>query len=376
MDIFKINDRGENMRIKDRELLLVLIVLTLVSSGFGTKLVAGEETIANNEVRVFLQSDFKGPFLSWKLEPGMRQRFIHNVGDAWKARIVSIQMGTDVAIMLFQKENFRFAGSAYTNLSASVNNISFSLPGAENKYSSLIIYPKTQGNPLGILAGNSETSDFRFFPLPENKDENRQDLADIRHLMSPIDFILLFPGKGPDSAVSATLYSEIRLSGHSIKLPLKARKTRYNLIDLNFAGRAKSLRIEQTTRSAQLQNAQDTASQKIIRKTVPSSAIKVQSVAGTCAISGTAKGMHTERASLYSVVLYGPNDFTIKTGVARFDSKGRFLFSSLPEGRYKIVISPDPGKADMGSVPKPPKQSGSIIECKSGETKHIDIFFD
>jgi hypothetical protein len=86
--------------------------------------------------------------------------------------------------------------------------------------------------------------------------------------------------------------------------------------------------------------------------------------------------MNTERASLYSVILYGPNDFSIKTGVTRFDSKGRFRFSSLPEGHYKVVISPDPGKADISFVPEPPKQSGSIIECKRGETKHIDIVFD
>jgi hypothetical protein len=359
-----------------RAILGVSVVCILAYSGQGTAIDSGEEEIAPNEVKVYLQSDFNGPFLSWKLDPNMRQRLIQNVGDAWGGKITSIQMGSDVGVMLFQNKYFRFTGSAYVNFNSPVKNISVRVPGSNNSYCSLIIYPKKFGSPLGLLAGNSAASDFRFFPLPENIDEATYNVADIRHLMSPVDFVLLFPGEGPNSGMAATLFSDINLKGHSITLPLQSGETRYNLSDLNFAGKAESLRIMQTQKTASLQKVQGTISQKAIRKSIPSSAIKNQSNEGTCSISGAAKGPFAERAILYSLTLYGPNDLSNKRSVARFEKSGNFIFSSLPEGRFRIVVSPDPGKADIGIELKAPKQSEWIVDCKKGEAKHITIVFD
>jgi len=359
------------MRIYIRFNLIFLMVFVLAFAGLGATSAPAAQDIAKNEVRIFMQPDFNGPYQAWNLDSGLRQRLIQSVGSNWEGKIISLQMGTDVGVMLFQNKYFRFMGSAYINFSSSVANIKLSVPGAENKFASLILYPKNEGNPVGLLAGNSATSDFRFFPLPENINENIHTLADIRHLVSPVDYLLFFPGKSINSGVVATLYSDIRWQGQSLKLPLKAGETRYDLGDLNFASKSKSLKIEQVIKTAQMQQAQGS----VLQQRIPAGAIKSNSNPGTSTITGDAKGRYAERAILYSVSLYGPNDFSIRRAVAKFNSGGRFVFSALPEGRYRIVISPDPGKADVGTELKPPPQSGSIIDCKRGETQYIDIVF-
>lgn len=360
------------MKSKVRCYLIVFTVWSLVLAVLGVSSSMAGQEIANNEVRVFMQPDFAGPFLAWKLDKGMRQRLIQSISDAWVGKIASLKMGPDVGVMLFQNKYFRFKGSAYINFNASIADLKATIPGAEHKFVSLIIYPKNEGNPIGLLAGNSANSDFRFFPLPEQNNENINTLADIRHLVSPIDFLLFFPGKGVNSGLTATLYSDIRCQGQSLKLPLNAGETRYNLGDLNFASLAKSLKLERVIKTAQLQQVQGSVKQQ----RNPVAAMQPNVAQGTSVITGAAKGSSASRAVLYSVTLYGPNDLAVTRAVTKFDNAGRFVFSGLPEGRYRIVISPDPGKADIGIELKPPPQSGSLIDCTRGETQHLDIFFE
>ncbi|MFC2165050.1 hypothetical protein ACFLT2_08660 [Acidobacteriota bacterium] len=333
-----------------------------------------DSEIAPNEIRVYLQVNFQGPFLSYKIEPGMRQRLVSSISEAWEGRIKSVQIGPEAAVTLFQKKYFRFSGSGYVSFTSSVADISKSVPGAANKYMSLIVYPVKVGNPLGILAGSSASNDFRFFPLPEKRDETTYSYADIRHLVSPIDFVLLFFGKTPNSRVAATFFSKISWSGQSIRLPTQGGKERYNLADFNFAGRAQSLRIEQTVISVQMKETPQDMSQKPARKDIPLQA--VQTAKGSCSISGIAKGPNAERAVLFSVTLYGPDDLKKRREVKKFSQQGRFTFSGLPEGRYRIIISPDPGKADIGYELKPPKPAEITIVCQKGKEKNIEFSFD
>jgi len=336
--------------------------------------IPGDSEIASNEIRLYLQANFQGPFLSYEIEPGMRQRLVSSISEAWVGGIESVQIGPEVAVMLFQKKHFRFSGSNYVSFTSSVADISKSIPSAANKYMSLIVYPMIVGNPVGVLAGNAASNDFRFFPLPEKMAETTYSYADIRHLVSPIDFVLFFFGKTPGSRMVATFFSKISWSGQSLRLPSQEGKERYNLADFNFAGRAQSLKIEQVVKSVQMEKAQQDILQKPARKDIPVSA--VQAAKGSSSITGVAVGPNAERAVLYSVTLYGPDDLKKRREVTKFSQQGRFTFSGLPEGRYRIVVSPDPGKADIGYELKPPKPSDITIVCQRSEDKNIEFSFD
>jgi hypothetical protein len=201
------------------------------------------QEIQANEVRIYMQPDFAGPYKSWPHEPGIRQRLVQELSDPWEGRIASIQLGSDMGVMLFQNKYFMFSGSGYVSFASSVPDIKKAVPGAANYYASLIIYPLRSANPLGILAGNSSLSEFRFFPLPEMASEKDSDLADIRNLTGPIDFIMFFLGSGPDEQFSLTLYADTMFRGDSLELPEAGKANHYQLSDYNFAKKPKSLKM-------------------------------------------------------------------------------------------------------------------------------------
>ena len=190
-----------------------------------------------------MQPDFAGPYISWQLEPGMRHRLVQEVGDPWEGRIASIQLGSDMGVMLFQNKYVMFSGSGYVSFASSVPDIKKSVPGAVNYYASLILYPLRSANPLGILSGNSSLSEFRFFPLPAMASEKDSDLADIRNLTNPIDFIMFFLGSGPDEQFGLTLYADTMFRGDSLELPIAGRPNHYQLSEYNFAKKPKSLKM-------------------------------------------------------------------------------------------------------------------------------------
>jgi hypothetical protein len=334
----------------------------------------GGGAIVPNEIRLYLLPNFQGPFLSYKIEPGMRQRLIPSISEGWVGRVKSIQIGPEVAVTIFQNKHYRFYGSGYVSITSSVADTTKSLSGAANRFMSLIVYPIRVGNPLGILAGSSVRSDFRFFPLPENMDGKASSYADIRHLVAPINFVLFFFGKTPGSQVAATFFSEISWSGQSLKLPNQEGKESYNLADFGFARRTKSLMIEQVVESVNIKETQHEISKKFVRKDTPSRAVRMAK--GMCSVSGNAIGPNAKRAVLFSVTLYGPDDLRTRREVKKFSPNGRFTFSGLPEGRYRIVVAPDPGKADIGFKLRPPNPSNITIVCRKGKDLKIDFRFD
>lgn len=362
-----------------RKIAQVLAVFFMLSSpalspALDRVVTSGGGEIVPYEIRLYLQPNFQGPFLSYKIESGMRQRLVSSISESWAGRIKSVQIGPEVAITLFQKKHFRFSGSGYISLTSSVAYVTKSVLGDADKFMSLIVYPIRVGNPLGILAGSSVRGDFRFFPLPENMAGKASNYADIRHLVGPINFVLFFFGKTPGSQVAATFFSETSWSGQSLKLPTQEGGESYNLADFGFARRTRSLMIEQVVESVDIKETQHEISKKFVRKDIPSRAVRMAK--GTCSISGVAGGPNANRAVLFSVTLYGPNDLRTRREVKKFSPDGRFRFSGLPEGRYRIVVAPDPGKADIGFKLRPPNPPDVTIVCQKGEEKTIDFRFD
>ena len=156
------------------------------------------EAVDPFEVKFILNPNFPDMSRSWKLEPGMRQLLIQDIYPPWD-KIISIDIGSKVSVMLFQKKYFKFNGSNFVNLASSISDINKSIPGRENRYKSMIIYPRELGNPMGVLAGNSTYQDYRFFWLPQLGKELSWGYADIKHLMKPMDFIQIYPAQGKNN---------------------------------------------------------------------------------------------------------------------------------------------------------------------------------
>ena len=90
---------------------------------------------------------------------------------------------------------------------------------------------------------------------------------------------------------------------------------------------------------------------------------------GACSISGRATGSHADAASVFSVMLFGPDDERKHRETRRFDPDGRYRFSGLPDGRY--WLRPDT-RADIAVGPHPPRASPV---CRGAEINGVDFEF-
>lgn len=357
-------------------LLVTVISLWAVSpsvGAIGSEVGApGAAQVAPNEVKLYIMPNFQGPPRSYTLQQGNRHLFEMELPAAWAGKIASIEIGSDVEVMLFQKKYFKFNGSNYVSLASSAADISKRIPGAENKYTSFIIYWKQMKSPLGILAGNSSKSDFRFFALPESAQENYYSWADIRHLMEPIDFILFFSGNQPIGSVSITLWDNISYKGEFLNLPSDSKTDRYYLKDHNFAGRAKSVKIRYSPKVIQMKPINEGVIEHIEVK-IPAGTVRKSVGIGRRSISGKAYGPKAHLAPLYVVELYGPNDFKILREKKRFAQDGSYKFTGLPDGEYKIYARPDPGKADIPYELKLPNPIYFITDCNGRNAENLNF---
>ena len=88
---------------------------------------------------------------------------------------------------------------------------------------------------------------------------------------------------------------------------------------------------------------------------------------GKGSISGKAYGSGIKALRVFSINLYGPNDLKLYRETKKFNSSGGYIFTGLPDGKYRLVVFT---KADIAIGPHP---SSKIVNCKSGETKNINF---
>jgi hypothetical protein len=358
----------------------IITIISLLTGGLSAldlpETESGEiQQPGSNEVFIFTQTNYQGSHLAWELKPGLRQRLVLQISDQWAANIKSIQIGTNVGVMLYQEKYFKFSGSEYVNLTASTPDINQSIPGRQNRYASLIVYPKIAGGPSGILAGNGSKNEFRFFYMPENASEKSFGFADVRHLMAPIDFVMLFSAAGSGEKIRATLFSGISYGGNSLVLPIAGKGDRYSLADYGFAGVVQSIRLEVTSTTLQMQpyTAVDTIRQA--QPKIDPGAIAKAQVTGICTVHAQAIGSKANLSSLYAVTIFGPGTFDHPRESKHFDRTGRASFQSLPEGRYLLKVTPDPGKVDSPYRLHPPNPPEIFITCTSGNVLQINFTF-
>jgi hypothetical protein len=88
---------------------------------------------------------------------------------------------------------------------------------------------------------------------------------------------------------------------------------------------------------------------------------------GNCSISGKVFGSGAGAAGVFSVNLYGPNDFKVFKGKKKFDNAGQYSFPGLPNGKYKLVVDT---KADIAVGPHP---NFKIVDCVGGAVTGVDF---
>jgi hypothetical protein len=102
-------------------------------------------------------------------------------------------------------------------------------------------------------------------------------------------------------------------------------------------------------------------------KRVQVAKIASHALAGTCSISGKVYGPGMHAVKLFSVSLYGPNDFKQFKGTKKFDASGGYAFTGLSTGTYRVVVGV---KGDIAIGPHPPYR---IVECKGGAINNVNF---
>lgn len=89
--------------------------------------------------------------------------------------------------------------------------------------------------------------------------------------------------------------------------------------------------------------------------------------AGAGSISGKAYGSGAGSARVFAVALYGPDDLSLHRETKSFDTSGRYRFTGLPPGRYRLVVD---AKADIAYGAQPKSRT---VDCRNQAVQNIDF---
>jgi hypothetical protein len=190
-------------------------------------------TLDSNEVIVYEHANFVGRYMRFRLEPGMRQLLVHRFPDSMNDAISSIQIGSNVAVMLFEDASFEDMEGHFSVPLYKPHRFPFEdyiVRDSENvprtfvndSISSLIVFAKEQIQPSGVWLSDQGRNDYgyKFFPLSWTGGE--AGYGDLREMNDDANEIILYPNdpKAPDyGRVYVTLYEHANFGGRSITLP-------------------------------------------------------------------------------------------------------------------------------------------------------------
>jgi len=246
--------------------LLVMPVTTacvsLETSGYREEPVSEVYQDEQYEVTCYDSWNFTGHRReTWVLEPGMRQRLIDFVGWNLNDRISSIRIGYMVGVAMFKHRDFKGPATIYLGsqgrLDMSVND----------EFSSLIIFFKDIGEPLGAWLGGTPMSsmdlrnwklpeDTWFFPLPENGNDTVYEYRGVDEANDKANWVMVSPvtNSRADVGVEVTLFEHDRMRGNSITLPgFRSRDYYFDLKQYDFDHRVSSLVVRETRGSQYFQ---------------------------------------------------------------------------------------------------------------------------
>jgi hypothetical protein len=185
-----------------------------------------------NEVIAYEHANFVGRYIRFKLQPGMRQLLVPGLPEAFNDVISSIQVGSNVAVMVFEDANFGDLEGHYR-----VDLVPHRLPFSDNilnksekvniindTITSLIVFPRAQVQPSGVMLGDLGRNDYgyKFYPLPESLDSTEAKYTHLPGMDDDANEVRVYPYDLSSPAfgkVSVTLYESPDFQGRSITLP-------------------------------------------------------------------------------------------------------------------------------------------------------------
>jgi hypothetical protein len=207
------------------------------------------QDVGPNQVIIFEHNDFVGKSVSFTLESGMRQKLVPKLLN-FNDKVSSILVGKNVKVWVYEhvdfkgKSTFRTASTkqlskhkwVYIASNATVSDHE----EINDKISSMIIFPQHRIRPVGVdLEGNDR---LQFFPLAENKTEDKAEFPDLTDYMNDKAETLLLRGN-----VAVTVYEHNDFKGASLKFPgagPSQDKSNYGLGTYQFKNKVSSLIVQ------------------------------------------------------------------------------------------------------------------------------------
>ena len=191
-----------------RSLFVTMIVLVCLFIGY-SELTKANADLGPHEVIAYEHPGFQAITKSWRLAPGMRQHLVCDVGRELNNMLASIRIGENVGVALFDEPHF---GGKWRTYDVSSRKLPYPML---NRTSSLIVYPKEAGGPLGIeLVGNWRR---QFFPLPELLVETESIYPHVGdHMDDGAESVRIVGNYGD---IEAVLFEHPDFAGQQITLP-------------------------------------------------------------------------------------------------------------------------------------------------------------
>ncbi len=191
-----------------RSLLVTMMASLCMFIGHSATSMA-DAAVGPYEVIAYEHAYFVAITKSWRLAPGMRQRLVGYVGDELNNMLASIRIGENVGVALFDEPHF---GGKWRTYDASTRKLRYPML---NRTSSLIVYPKEAGGPLGVeLVGNWQR---QFFPLPELLEETEALYPYAGNVMDDgAESVRIFGNYG---GIEAVLFEHADFTGKQTTLP-------------------------------------------------------------------------------------------------------------------------------------------------------------
>ena len=201
------------------------------------------------EVIVYERYNHGGRSESYQLPENMRHRLVDFVGWGLNDKISSIRVGYRVGVLVFFHKDFQGRAQIINNSMSSID------PAFNDEISSLIVFDRDFGEPMGVWLGQgpAQERDFydgrypeasRFYPLPEEYDDDELKIKFLEDYNDQAEWAYIAgAGRRGMSRVEAILYEHDKFRGNSISLPSSYRDSRsfFMLKDLGFDRRASSL---------------------------------------------------------------------------------------------------------------------------------------
>ena len=190
-------------------MLLIAMLLSLCTFIGHSQTATADAVVGPYEVITYEHANFQAITKSWRLTPGMRQLLVEDVGRELDDHIDSLRIGERVGVALF--DGAYFAGQ-WRCFESSTPDVGFP---TRNRASSLIVYPKEAGGPLGVeLQGNWTT---QFFPLPELATESVASYPTIGNTLNDtVGHVQIYGGYGE---MEAELFEHENFQGKQLILP-------------------------------------------------------------------------------------------------------------------------------------------------------------